>query len=152
MAQARLPVRKKKVRSLKTCSVRKRHRCAFPKSPQCYPTSQSVSFDYYYWKGDYLVTRFHHTLHSANKQTLRARAALGQMWSPAHLESDWSPGYSVTLPFTSSSSSPPSISLFSLSLNTHTRSERFVQTGMISGKERMEDCFICLWTNKAIHL
>lgn len=85
-----------------------------PKSPRSAPTSQSVSFDYYKSKGGYLLTRFHHTQHSANKQTLRARAAVGKMWSPAHRGSDWSPGYSVMLPFTSTSSL---LLVFSLSLS-----------------------------------
>lgn len=91
-------------RVTRACPVRKWHRYASPKVHGVLRRPNQFHLIITSRKGGYLLTRFHHTQHSANKQTLRARAAVGKMWSPAHLGSDWSPGYSVMLPFTSTSS------------------------------------------------
>lgn len=114
--------------SAPACSVRKWHRYAFPKRSTVrsdVPATFIWLFLAERWEGGrrvggYLLTRFHRTLHSANKQTLRARAALGQIWSPAHRGSDWSPCCSVIMSFTSTSftdnTNPLTLSL-SLSLS-----------------------------------
>lgn len=91
-------------RVTRACPVRKWHRYASPKVHGVLRRPNQFHLIITSRKGGYLLTRFHHTQHSANKQTLRARAAVGKMWSPAHRGSDWSPGYSVMLPFTSTSS------------------------------------------------
>lgn len=104
------------------------------KSPRCDLASRQLSYDYYWQKGSYLLTRFHHTPHSANKQTLRARAAVGQRVAPptGDVIGHWAIQSRCCSP-PPLSTTPPPLHILSLFLRALSRSKRAARAWMISG-------------------